>query len=264
MRRIFGWLAGVCVAAATLATACDDKPAGSLAPVSSSLVAAKPASQKTTAFDVDTGKSNVEFLMQAPVENIHGKAPASVKGQLFVDLEDITKSTGLLRIDLEKLVVYQAKRKKEKGDLSPEDKSDKQNEDMKTWFEISDDAPAAAREKNRWVEFKLDKVDQASQKDVLGMSGAERKITATVSGDFLLHGRKVKKTAEIEITFKFDGDKPKSITLKTTKPVEVGLEEHDVKPRKAFEVLAAKTLSDLGQKVAQQAPVTFEITAKAK
>ena len=41
--------------------------------------------------------------MDAPIEKIFGEADGSTEGELFIDPEDITRSTGLLKIDLEKL-----------------------------------------------------------------------------------------------------------------------------------------------------------------
>ncbi len=96
------------------------------------------------------------------------------------------------------------------------------------------------------------------------LSGAERKITATVEGDLRVHQRKVKKQAKVEATFKYDGDKPVSVTIKTTAPVVVDLDAHDVRPRELFGKLAQKTLSDMGSKVAKEAPIELEISAKLR
>jgi len=240
---------------------CDDKPSGNLAPVSSSLAPAKPQSKVSAKFEVETKSSNVDFLMAAPIERIHGKAPASISGDLYLDLSDITRSNGLIKVDLDKLALYHAKRETDHAKFGDETKNDRQNEHMRTWMQISDDAPEAMRKSNRYVEFKLDKVASASQKNVLAMKGNERKITLTVTGDFRLHGRKVKKTAKLEATFKFSGDKPVGVHVETTAPVEVGLKAHDIKPRETIEKLAAKTLGALGQKVAPNAPVTFDFDA---
>lgn len=241
---------------------CDDKPSGHLAPVSSALAPAKPHSKVSVKFEVEQKSSHVDFLMAAPIERIHGKAPGSVSGDLYIDLSDLTKSNGLVKVDLDKLVVYQSKRKTAHDKFGTEHKNDRQNEHMKTWLQISDDAPPAIREQNRYVEFKIDRIDSASHKDVLDMKGSERKVTMTVSGDFRLHGRKVKQTAKLTATFKFDGAKPTGVHIQTDDPVLVSLEAHDIKPRETFEKLAQKTLSALGSKVADKAPVTLDFDAK--
>ncbi len=242
--------------------ACDDKPSGKLAPLASSLAPAKAHSVASQRFEVQQKSSQVDFLMAAPIERIHGKAPDSVSGQLFVDLSDITKSQGLIKVDLDKLVLFHAKRKTEHDDFGGESKNDHQNAHMRSWLQISDDAPKAMRQANRYVQFKLDKVGSASHKDVLAMKGAKRKVTVTVSGELLLHGRKVNKTAKLALTFDFNGDKPVGVHVETAEPVDVSLEAHDVKPRESFEKLAQKTLAALGQKVAPSAPVSFSFDAK--
>src|SRR5262249_35591599 len=92
------------------------------------------------------------------------------------------------------------------------------------------------------------------------MPGADRKVTLKATGDFLLHGHKTQKTAELEATFHYDGDKLASVAVKTSKPFAVGLAEHEVQPREAFGKLAAKTLDVLAPKVAQ---VSVESSARA-
>ena len=81
-----------------------------LAPAASALAPAEPAAAKATALAVESGPSRVTFLMEAPIEKISGDAPGSVEGELFVDLEDVSKSTGLVRVDLDKLTLYQERR----------------------------------------------------------------------------------------------------------------------------------------------------------
>jgi hypothetical protein len=70
------------------------------------------------------------------------------------------------------------------------------------------------------------------------------------------------KTAKLEAVFKYKGDKPESVTVKTIEPFGVNLEEHDVKPREAFGKLAKQTLEILAPKVAKEAMVSLEFSAK--
>jgi hypothetical protein len=94
------------------------------------------------------------------------------------------------------------------------------------------------------------------------MTGATRTVTFKAKGDFLLHGRKAEKTADLEATFTYDGDKIASVAIKSTKPFSIGLAEHDVKPRESFGKLAQKTLELLAPKVAKEALVSIEVTAR--
>jgi hypothetical protein len=246
------------------AAGCEEKPAQPLAPVSSSLAPPeKPAAAQS--FAIEAAGSKITFVMNAPLEKISGEAPDSAGGELHLDLSNLTKSAGLIKVDLDKLTLYQAKRDKEEEVFGERSKSDKQNEHARSWLEIADDAPPETREKHRWVEFKIQEVTNVQpQADVTKMTGPERKVTAVIKGDFRLHERVSQKQALIEATFKFDGDKPQAVTIKTTQPMSVGLEEHDVRPRDAFGKLAKKTLDELGSKVAKEAPIELELTARAK
>lgn len=256
---MMSWI-GIALACAA-SVGCDDKPTETLAPVSSSLAPAQPKTAESKKLVVDAASSQVTFLMDAPLEKIHGDAPKSASGELFVDPTDTTKTTGLIKIDLMELVLYQQKRDDEKSDYGTKKKDDTQNEHMRTWLEISPDTPENVREENRWVEFKIEKVDEASVKNLTEVKGDERIMTATVSGELRLHGRSAKKQAKIEVKFQFKDDKIAGVTVKTLEPVKVGLEEHEVKPREAFGKLAQKTLGALGSKVATEAPVLIEFSA---
>ncbi len=190
---------------------------------------------------------------------------------MFLDLSDISKSTALVKVDLQKLVLYQQKRGDEKAGYSERAKSDLQNEHARNWLQIvarEGDVTAEQAEANRWAEFKVDKVEGATLSNVLGAAGAERKLTATASGDFRLHGRKQTKSAKLELTVVFQGDRPQSIHVKTSEPLNVGLEEFEVNPRdnagKFVKSLTEALSSNLKGKVAQQAPLVLDFTASAK
>jgi hypothetical protein len=246
------------------AIACEEKPSAPLAPEKSALAPAeKPAMSQS--FAIDTAGSKATFIMDAPLEKIHGEAADAVAGDLHIDFNNVTKSTGLVKVDLDKLVLYQQKRVNEQDQYSEREKVEKQNQHARAWLEIDPKAPADVREKNRWVEFKIETIANVQpQADVTKMTGAERKITAVIAGDFRLHGRVSKKRVPIEATFKFAGDKPESVKIKTTAPMIVGLEEHDVRPREAFGKIAQATLDSLGKKVAKDAPIELEFSAKTK
>lgn len=261
LRRTAACLA---LAFAAFGSACEEKSPASLAPQASALASAAPATQMSRKFVVTTDESNVDFTMDAELEKISGRAPKSIQGELFVDLKRIGKTSGLLKVDLLDLTLFQRKRKKAGEEFGEEVKQEKQNEDARIWLQINDDAPADAREQNRWVEFKLEEVTEASTSDVSAMSGAERQVTATVEGTVRLHGRVTKKTAKLMLTFHFDGDEPKSLSVKTLEPIDISLEEYDIHPRKAFDKLADATLETLGAKVAKIAKINVQFEASAK
>jgi len=243
-------------------TACgEDKPSSALAPTATALGTVAAPAAGTKKLTVDKATSKVEFTMEAPIEKIRGKVAGATEGDLNVDLTDLTKTTGKIMVDISGIELFQ-KVANDKGEFGEEKKNDTQNKHARDWLEIGEDAPADKKAANAHVELLLKKVENASTKDVTKMTGAERKVTMTITGDFLMHGRASSKTIEIEALFKFNGDKAESVTVKTTKPFPAGLEEHDVRPRKGFGVLAEKGLEALGQKVAKEAQVSVEFTAK--
>jgi len=250
--------------------ACKDKPAPSLAPSASALEAA-PEPASASHFSVDSASSKVTFLMDSPLEKIDGDASGALSGELAIDLSDLAKSTALVKVDLQKLVLYQQKRGDQQAGYSERKKSDLQNEHARNWLQIvphEGDVTPEQAEANRWVEFKVDKLEALSTSNVAAGSGAERKLTATATGDFRLHGRKQTKTAKLEIIVAYQGDKPQSMHVKTTEPLAIGLEEFEVNPRdnagKFVKSLSEALSSNLKGKVAQEAPVMLEFTAHAK
>lgn len=202
--------------------------------------------------------------MEAPIEKISGDAPAALEGKLFVDLGDLKKSTGLVQVDLDKLTLYQERREDEAGKFGERSKSEKQNQHARTWLEISPDTPEDARKANRFAEFRITRLENPVPADLRALAGNEQKVIATAVGDFRLHGRKSEKRAKLEMTFRFSGDKADLLKVRTLEPLPIGLEEFDVRPREAFGKLAQKTLTALGSKVAETAPLQVEFTARVQ
>lgn len=234
------------------------------APPSAPLEAPEPPPTAAEAVEatLDASTSRVDFVMSAPVEHIHGRAPESMQGTLSLDLDDLTQSRGLVKVDLMKLEVLQSKIDEETHEFTEETRNERQNGHMRTWFQISDDGPAEEREANRWVEFRIDEVSAADHADVSAMTGAERIVHLTVAGQLRVHGVTVPKTAQLELVFHYSGDDFQSVDVRTLHPIDVNLAEHHIEPRSSFETLAQKTLGALGQKVADAAPVTFEVSAR--
>ncbi|MFW5740719.1 MAG: hypothetical protein ACOC1F_10190 [Myxococcota bacterium] len=245
-----------------VALGCEEESTAKGAPAAASLEPAKPASVEAAKFVVDAPSSKVQFAMDAPLEKIYGRAPGAMTGELFVDLNDVTKSSGLVKVDLLELALYQQTREKEGEEFGKEIKDDTQNEHARAWLEIGDDAPKEKREQNRTVEFKINQIETSGPKSFAAMKGDERTMRVKVTGDFRLHGHKTTKTADMDVTVKYEDGKPVSAHFKTVKPFAVGLEDHDVRPREAFGKLAKKTLEAVAPKVASEANVELDFTAK--
>ncbi len=215
-------------------------------------------------FVVHNPESQVGFAMQAPFEKQEGEVPPNaVSGEIEVDPSDLTKSTGLVNVDISNLVIYQ-QRATDEGAYGEREKSDLQNEHMRVWLEIGEDAPASDADKNKLVQFALENVEDVSPPDITAVSGAERKVTFTAVGEFRLHQRVAKKRVVLEALFHYDGDVPTSVDIRTVEPLKVELAEHDVRPRKGFGQLAEKTLDMMAPKVGKEAEVSIPLTLRPK
>src|SRR5687768_12783192 len=101
------WTQVAIVLAALGVVACEEKAAPEkLAPVASAPLSPPTApAAGATKLAIASSGSSVTFLMDSPLEKIDGDAPGSVSGELFVDLANLAKSTGLVKIDLDKLTL---------------------------------------------------------------------------------------------------------------------------------------------------------------
>jgi hypothetical protein len=236
---------------------------GQLAPQAEKLTIEAPKSRGAQRYVIAATGGKLEFDMEAPIEKIRGRVPeAAVSGEIFVDANDLTKTTGLVHVDLRELELFQRQAPAEGQPFGEETKSDKQNEHARAWLEIGPDTPEDVLKKNTLVEFSLREVKDASATDLSKLTGPERKVTFTATGEFLLHQRKASKSARLEATFAWAGDAPTGVTIRTLEPLEIGLDEYDVRPREGFAKLAAKTLQALSPKVASAAQVNLELTAR--
>jgi polyisoprenoid-binding protein YceI len=250
----------------TLLLACGGEPV-KLAEQAEKLTIAAPKSQGALRFVVEATGGELGFDMDAPIEKIRGRVPPSaLSGEIFVDPGDLARTTGLVHVDLRELELFQRKADEEGKPFGEETKNDTQNQHAREWLEIGADAPADALAKNALIEFSLREIKDLSATDLGKLTGAERKVTFTATGDFLLHQRKASKSVKLEATFAYAGDAtasgPTSVRVKSLEPLEIGLDEYDVHPREGFGKLAAKTLQALSPKVAKAAAVHLEFTAK--
>ncbi len=244
---------------APLACGGEPKP---LAEKSEELKIEEPKTATAMHYTVDAAASEMTFNMDAPIEKIRGVVdPKDISGELNVDTTDLTKSNGLLTVNLRSLVLYQRKAPEKGAEFGEEQKVDKQIEHARAWLEIGEDAPAEDREKNQKVEFSLREIQDASATNIDAMEGDVRKVTFTGVGDFRLHQRKKEVHVKLEATFTYADGKPVEVHVTSVEPLGIDLAEFDVRPREAFGKLAQKTLSALSDKVAQVAEVSVDFEA---
>jgi polyisoprenoid-binding protein YceI len=245
-----------------LLVACGGEPV-KLAEQAEKLTIEAPRSGGARRYAIEPATSKLDFDMEAPIEKIRGRVPpTAMTGELFIDPTDLTRTTGLVHVDLRELELFQTMSTDDGKSFGPETKNPTQNQHAREWLEIGADAPPEQLQKNALIEFSLLSIKDVSATDLTKLQGKERRVTLTATGDFLLHQRKASKSVELEATFVWEGDHPTSVTVKSRKPLDIGLDEYDVRPRTGFGKLAAKTLETLAPKVAKAAAISLEFTAR--
>lgn len=250
-----------------LAVGCEDKKTN-LAPVASALVSSTPPSSNAsvTKFGIDRdGKTSIE--LEAPKEKIKATTSAA-SGSLDIDLGDLTRSRGVVKIDLTTLTT---------STFPEAEKNAAQTTHARTWLEVADGESGKlddkTKEVHRYAVYAIRSVEKPSEGNVAKIApqkdGADevRTVSLTTKGDLLVHGHKVEqRDADVDVTFRYDvgapPEKPKSLALKTRKPFRVVLSEHEVQPRDGFGKIAKGSFHLLGTKVAENADVTLDLRAK--
>ncbi len=248
------------------AVACDDKKGQNLAPAASSLAASTPAptTNKTVKFVIDP-KSSTSIDMPAPKEHIKAGTDGAT-GSLEVDIMNLANTRGEVKADLLSLHT-------KTFDDAAKDKT--QTGHARTWLEVADGEEGKVaddvKSANRYAVYAIRSVDNLSATDLTKVpatkDGADevRTVTATTHGEFLIHGHKVDRDAEVEVAFHYapgsPPDKPKSLAIKSKKPLRATLADHDVKPRDGFGKIAKGAFNLLGTKVAETADITLDLRA---
>jgi hypothetical protein len=281
MKRLAWVLVGAL--ALTGGMGCEDEKPGGPAPKTSTLQDTKKAEAGAHEFEIideDDKQPGVLFMMEAPNEKLRGTLIEATRGKIQIPLNDITKTTGHLYVDLGKLLVVQNKPDAD-GKFDGEWKKEPlQNQHAREWLQITceeskdgkvaEDQMAECKKQaklNKNAEFVIEKVE-SDTKDITKMKGATRKVTVTVSGNFLLHQIAKPQTAKMEITFNMKGDKAESIHIKTVEPFAVKLSDHNVGPNDVFGKFAKGTISTLDKfindykKVAEEAEVKLDLKGK--
>lgn len=253
------------VAAVVGAVACDDKKAPGLAPAASALAPSTAApSIKTTKFTIDA-RSTTSIDMPAPKEHIKAGTEGAA-GTLDIDLTNLAATRGEVKADLSTLAMRTF------GDA---DKDGTQTGHARTWLEVADGEegklPDDVKAANKYAVYAIRSVENLSATDLTKVpatkDGADevRRVTATTRGELLIHGHKVDREADVEVEFRYEpgaaANRPKSLAIKSRKPLRATLAEHDVKPRDGFGKIAKGAFNLLGTKVADVADISLDLRA---
>lgn len=244
---------------------CDDKKTAPTAPAASSLAPSTASpSAKTMKFTIDP-KSATTIDMPAPREHIKAGTDAAT-GTLEIDVTNLASTRGEVKADLTTLSTKT---------FDEAEKNKTQTVHARTWLEVADGEEGKladdVKATNRYATYAIRSVDNLSATDLTKVpptkDGADevRTVTATTKGELLIHGHKVDREAEVEVTFRYapgaPADKPRALAIKTRKPLRVTLAEHDVKPRDGFGKIAKGAFNLLGTKVADIADISLDLRA---
>jgi len=224
-------------------------------------VAAPPPSAMVVKYEVDPA-SKTSIDMPGLKEHIMADTDAAA-GKLDVDLMHLANTRGEVKIDLTTLKTHTFA-----GD---DDKNQAQTNHARNWLQVGDAATADEKAANRYAVFAIQSVDGLSAPDVSKVAptkdGGEdiRTVTATVHGEFLVHGHKANKDVPIEARFHYPAgakadSNPTRIDITSKSPLKVTLKEHDVHPRDNFGKIASWTTA-LVSKVAETADVSLDLHA---
>jgi hypothetical protein len=257
------------VALACLLVACkEEKPGVRVALSASAAALPAPAARP---FGIDSASSRLSFVMDSPLEKIHGEAAGAVSGELLVDLAEITRTTGTIVVDLDRLKLSQERRKDEKQKFSESKENEKQNQEAREWLQLEAREGEIAEEqakRNRRPEFRVERIENPSATDIQGLVGAQRAVGLTAVGNLLLHGRTSRKKQRLELVFDYSGDQITQVHVKTAEPLRVSLEEHDVNPRsragRLLKPLADALAREYDKRITAEVPVEIEFTARPK
>jgi hypothetical protein len=251
---------------------CDEKkPPLPTAPAASSLAPSSSSSSSAAAPSTKLVVQPTSFAsldLPAPKERIVARVEGG-KGALDVVPSDLAKTRGEVMLDLTTLTTSTFKDGRDK----------EQTAHARTWLEVADGEkgklPDDVKDKNRYAVYAIRAIERASATDLAKVPATKdeatgtdvRKVTLTTKGELAIHGKKVERDADVEVTFSYaagaPAEKPNAVRIATVKPFTVVLADHDVKPRDAAGKLAKDFFHLIGTKVADTADVTLDVRAKA-
>lgn len=230
--------------------------------------------------------SHLEVSLATREAKLAGRIPG-VDGALQLDLLDLRRSQGTLRIDVGAL----------RFDVPDEvGEARQQTSEAQNWLDLGSSQPESARRRKRWAEFVVTRVSASEAvaahegkrrptrrpdieaptpppssdpppADAPDARAAEtREVRLEVTGDLTFHGYRVEHTAAILLRLHYPEPaspetKPTRVEIQSRRPVLVPLAEYDVKPRDASGTFVAAGMKMLGTKVGRDARVSIRLVA---
>jgi hypothetical protein len=200
-------------------------------------------------------QSRIELELPARRATPRGRVK-SAAGTLEVDLDDLSRTRGSIRVNLEELELLGA-------DGTPDRTY---TERALEWLELGTKVGGDKRDAGRSLTFSITALDAGRVVSAPGgPSGAPRRAVTSswsVRGDLGLHGVRAPVSADVGLTLSPGVDAeaaPVEFAIRSRRPLVVNLGTHDIRPRDERGVPIAKDLALVGEKVGSAAKISFEL-----
>ncbi len=274
------------VAVLTLA-ACSKKHDKSAAPVHSAPWRAHPAPSAArpslaVRYAIEP-RGSATFTLKAKKAAPSG-ALRVARGELQVDLLDLTKTRGTVSMDLASVLMD--------ADADAGD-AEEPTRQAKNWLDVGDNVPEAERARGRWATFHIESIEQptadaawegrrvkASELSPDGGAPAEsadagdggvspgevRSVDLTAKGRLLVHGFEANHSVRLRVLFEFPGKAgpgihPERIVVRTLHPLRLPLAAYGIKPRDSAGVFVSEGMKLLGVSVGHNALISLDLSA---
>lgn len=200
-------------------------------------------------------RGDVSFELPARHAVPRGKLPHP-RGDLDVDLDDLSRTTGNVAFDLRQLLMARAG---DAGDTTDTSRA-------LAWLELGHGVSEEKRSFAANANFVIESLDAghlvSAPNGDRAVSRRELESHWTVRGDLSLHGVRAPVTAEVTLSLVPGPDPaapPVQLVIRSRRPLVVSLNTHDIRPRDERGVPVAKDLGLLGDDVGTEAKVSFEL-----
>jgi len=197
----------------------------------------------------------VDFELPAKHASPRGKLGGAT-GELEVDLDDLSRTTGRVALDLATLEL-----------TSSDGLIDGPNTARALdWLELGVGIAAARRETVRQVSFEVTALDAGHLVSAPAEERPARRRELVshwaVRGELSLHGVRAPESAEVTLTLvpgPEPAGPPAELLIRSRRPLVVVLGTHDIRPRERRGLSVSKDHGVLGDGVGREARVSFEL-----